>query len=570
MRPFRYTYLLLICAQIAVTLLATMTPLLAKAAIDKGIRPGRLDLLTIYCVSSILVSLIAGLLNAGLEYGHENVSARFTAALRVALFANVQRRPYSFFGRIPLGTIQGRLHDDVDAIYTVVVNLCLDIVNEALQILVIGAILCSIDWQVGALVLISLPILAGIVSRSSRHLKLYSLHAREAGVALLDFLQDRLDNVYLIKSLRREAVEDECYSSLNDTAVKAILARVRVRFYFLFASGLLIAIVPVALLWLGGYRVVDHRLTMGSLFACYMYSIRLFAPVQDMLTHIASIASSLVSAELLQEYVGSPLPPVRQMKNEVNTDSLGAALKFTDVTFRHEGAAATLLRQVSFAVQARDKVAIIGPSGSGKTTIANILARLYVPTQGSILIAGVPVEAYSDAAYSDLVGIAPQEPQLFDISILENIRLGRPSATDAEVWEAARRMQLERDLKKMSDELNTRVGHRGTMLSGGQRQRIALARLFLQRPQIMILDEATSGLDRSTEAAVLTELMRLDRTTILITHRESVTAFAHRTFTMLDGTLAETSERIQTAHISKCVGNGGVVTTFTTNSRAEA
>lgn len=538
MRPYRDRYLSLIAAQIIVTLLATVPPLLAKAAIDNGIRPGRLDRLAFFCLASIGVAVVAGILNWMLEYGHEGVSAKFTASLREGLFSNIQSRPYTFFGSISVGTLQGRLNDDAEAIYTIIVNLCLNVLNESLQIAVISAVLIWVDWRIALLVLASLPLMLYIVNAASRQLKKLSLDTRAASVALLAFIQNRLSNIYLIKSLRREQEEEKTYKFLNEKAVAATLARVRVRFTFLFLAGVLTSVVPIVLLWFGGSQVISHRLTFGSLVACYLYSVRLFTPLQDMISHMADIASSLASADLLQEYTAQNERRSINLIFPLTPSNSGIRVDFVRVTFIPESTRTPILHELSASIAANEKIAVVGASGSGKTTLANLMARLYLPTHGQINIDGISIDQFSDAAYAKLVGIAPQDAQLFDISIFENIRLGRPSARSEEVLDAARRMRIHDEIMQLPDGYNTIIGTHGIRLSGGQRQRIALTRLFLQKPAVMILDEATSGLDRSTEAAVLTELVALQSTTILITHRESVTSFAQRTFSLSEGSLS--------------------------------
>ena len=542
MRPFRLKYIGLIFLQISITVLSLAPPLLAKYAIDFGIHQKRPASLTMLSLLSIVAILCTSSLNSILEFWHETISAKFTAGLREHIFSMIQRRSYETLSGTQPGLLISRVHDDVESVYKVVVNICLDAVNEVLQIVVISAILFRISPSLALLVIAAIPLLAWLLDFASSRLQSLSFAVRDSDVRLVQFLQDSIMNIYAIKVFALEKRFDAQHKHINEECVTSVLARVKVRFLFLFATTVLTSVVPIVVIWAGGMQVIAGTLSFGGLFAVYAYSVRLYTPVQSLLVRLTDVASSATSAALLHEYLvpDGHLAKIRAL-SPIDRPSRG--VWFDNVSYRFPGNPRGLLETVNVHISPGETIAIVGPSGAGKTTFANLLARLYRPSAGTIRLDGVSLDKFDEREFTRRIGLAPQEPQLFDMSIKENIRVALPNASEEDIVSAAKLTQADEFIRLLPDGYDTNVGSRGYRLSGGERQRIALARLALQDPVVRVLDEATSGLDLATEMEVLSALLAQagTRTTILITHRESVAAFADRILRINDGCIVEES-----------------------------
>jgi ABC-type multidrug transport system fused ATPase/permease subunit len=285
----------------------------------------------------------------------------------------------------------------------------------------------------------------------------------------------------------------------------------------------------------GGWRVMEGAITVGTLAAFYSYVLAMWSPIRWM-TFINQMAQqAMAAAERVFEILDTPLE-VTERPGAIVLPRLQGHVAFDHVWFAY-GRNPPLLRDVSFVVEPGQTVALVGPSGSGKTTVVNLLPRFYDVTSGAVRVDGHDVRAVTLASLRSQIGMVMQEPFLFNLSIRENIRYGRPEATQAEIEAAARVAAAHEFILALPQGYDTLVGERGVRLSGGQRQRLAIARAILVDPRLLILDEATSSVDTQTEQVIRQALDQLlvGRTTIVIAHRLSTVQRAHQILVMERG-----------------------------------
>jgi ATP-binding cassette subfamily B protein len=286
-------------------------------------------------------------------------------------------------------------------------------------------------------------------------------------------------------------------------------------------------------------RVIDHRITMGTLVAFLAYQMRLVWPIQALMGLYASLASARVSFRRVHEILDAPVD-VQEAENAITLPAIDGQVTIDAVTFAFDRGT-PVLDGTSLSVRAGERVAIVGRSGEGKSTIADLLARHLDPQVGRVLLDGIDVRAARIADVRRQVVVVDQEPFVFNASIAENIRYAKPTASDHEVREAADAAGLSELLHRLPEGIHTSAGERGRALSAGERQRLAIARAFLADPAVLVLDEATGSLDPATEAQVAEgyEAVMRDRTTIIITHRLELARRADRIVVLERGRFVE-------------------------------
>jgi ABC-type bacteriocin/lantibiotic exporter with double-glycine peptidase domain len=539
MRPYVPRYALAIVLQASVTLLTLAPPFIVKIAIDKAIGSSNTRQLGLLSLLAVGVVVLGAALNSLLEYTHEWVSAWFTSDLRRSIFAKVQRQSLNFFSSSRVGEILGRLHDDVVGVYAVVVNICLDALNEVIQIVGILAILCYLNIWLAMVDIIFIPLVVLVLLVSSQKLQPLSHAVREKDVSLLEFLEERITNIQAVKIFGREAREDQHHADVSRALISATLRRVKLKFLAMCLISSFSGSAAILVVWLGGYDAIRGALTIGSLFAFYLYTVRLYTPVETLAKRIVDISASFASAQRTLEYMD--LPVQVQAGTGVKLKEAQGRISCQKVYFAYQQKGAAVLQDVNLTIHCGEIVAIMGPSGSGKTTLVNLLCRLLSPGSGSVLLDDVNLEDLSNASLRQHIGMVPQDAYILNASIRENISLGRSDASDAEILAAAQVASLDAFIQDLPEGYRTVVGSRGMNLSGGQRQRIALARVILLNPSVLILDEATAALDADTEKEVLNSLTKFGRskTVIFVTHRPSVAAIADRVYSIERGRLTE-------------------------------
>ncbi|MDO8251342.1 MAG: ABC transporter transmembrane domain-containing protein [Rhodoferax sp.] len=507
-------------------------------------------------VALFAVAVALGLFSAGRFYMVSWLGERVTADLRNAVYGHVLQQSPEFFETTQTGEVLSRLSADTTLVQTVVgSSLSMGLRNTVMGIGALGMLIWTnpyVMFQVlGILVLIVAPSLW-----FGRRVRKLSRASQDRVADSSAIAAEVLNAIPVVQSYTAEARESARFTASTDSAFQTAVRRTRARSVLV---AFIIIATSAALLWglyQGTQAVMAGRISAGDLGQTVMYVIILASAFAILGEVYGDLLRAAGATERLMELLGSRSPIVSPSNPAPAPELLaGSAIKFEAITFHYPSRPnQAALSDFSLDVQPGQTVAIVGPSGAGKSTVFQLLLRFYDPTSGRIVLDGVVTR---DMALSELrqrVGIVPQDAVIFSSSALENIRYGKPEASDDEVKAAAQAAFADEFIKELPQGYDTFLGERGVRLSGGQRQRIAIARAMLKNPPLLLLDEATSALDAESERmvqAALESAMR-DRTTLVIAHRLATVQKADLIVVLDHGQLVE-----QGTH-AELVARGGV------------
>jgi len=474
---------------------------------------------------------------SGLVY--TRVSANVLFDMRLGLFRQLQRLSPRFYAQMPIGQIATRINADIGEIQRVAAEIALAWVGNVIFLVGSIVILQALDRVLFAVSLAILPIALFALVRYRRRLDSAVAAVRDRGADVGSFLIEALLGMKLIVGLNAQEREAAKFRTRNDAFIEALMSMRRLTYLSGGVPGLLLAAGGGLVFLIGGMRVIDHRITMGTLVAFLAYQMRLIWPIQALMGLYASLASARVSLRRVNEILDAPVD-VKESEHAISLPRIEGNVALDNVTFAFDRGGPVLDR-TSLSIAAGERVAIVGRSGEGKSTIADLLARHLDPHGGRVLLDGVDIRDFRLNDTRRHVVVVDQEPFMFNTSIAENIRYAKPEAADGEVREAADAAGLSELLHRLPDGIHTSAGERGRALSAGERQRVAIARAFLADPAVLVLDEATGALDPATEAQVAMgyEAVMRDRTTIIITHRLELARRAERIVVLENGRFVE-------------------------------
>ena len=502
-----------------------------RALIDRGFAQGRPDILNYALASLIAVAVVLAIASGARFYLVSWLGERVVGDLRRDLFAHVVRLGPAWFEIKRSGDVMSRISADAQLIEQVIGSSASVALRNSLMCVGGVAMLVVTNPKLALLVLAVVPLVVAPIILFGRKVRRLS---REAQARMADMVSEggeTLDAVRTVQAFAQEERATERFGEATERAFDAARRRVAQRAVM---TTLVIFIVFAAvgfLLWMGGHDVLDGRISAGDLTAFVFYAVLVASSGGAISETIGDLQRAAGAAERLAELNAEPPAILEAANPKPLPKPLSGSVRFEDVSFRYPTRPESLaLDRFDLNVAPGETVAIVGPSGAGKTTVFNLLLRFYDPESGTIRIDGVDIR---DLRFADLRGalaIVPQEPVLFTASVAENIRYGRPEASDAEVRAAAETASALAFIEALPQGFATDLGTRGVRLSGGQRQRIAIARAVLRNPAILLLDEATSALDAESELAVQQALDRLmkGRTTLVIAHRLATVQKADR------------------------------------------
>ncbi|MCA1710516.1 MAG: ABC transporter ATP-binding protein/permease [Actinobacteria bacterium] len=542
LRPHKRRLVLAALLLLAQNAAAMAGPYLVKVGIDRGIPPIRdgrgSGLLTAVSVALLTTAVLEYVTKRAFLVLSGRIGQAVLLDLRTRVYDHFQKLSVSFHEKYTSGRVISRLTSDVDAIAELLDGGLDDLVIAGLSVLSVGVILLTLDLQMGAVTLLSFPPLLWISAWFRRNSALAYRRTREAVALVIVHFVESLGGIRAVQAFRREPRNDQIFDVLNNDYRRANERAFKL--VALFAPGIkLIGNATIALvLVFGALRVIDGAVEVGVLAAFLLYLRRFFEPMQDLSMFYNSLQSATAALEKLSGVLEEP-PSVPEPSAPTPLRHAHGRLDLDGVRFGYRDA--VVLPHLDLHVPAGQTVALVGATGAGKTTIARLLCRFYDPTEGAIRLDGVDLRDLSESDLRRAVVMVTQENFLFAGSIADNIRFGRPNATDTEVEAAARAIGAHDALAALPDGYATDVRKRGGRLSAGQRQLVAFARAFLADPAVLILDEATSSLDIPSERLVQRALQTVlaERTAVIIAHRLSTVEIADRVLVLDQGEVIE-------------------------------
>jgi ATP-binding cassette subfamily B protein len=502
------------------TLFNVIMPLSLKYLIDDAL--GEEDFQALMVILSVLA--VAGIITSIVAVWYERWDAKLSASLisdvRERLFEHVQNLPSAFFARTKRGEILSRFSIDLSAFEGSVQGFANSAALPFFELIAGIILMLVLNWQLAAVALLVFPItLIGPRLLTPKAVKAnYEQKLNES--SLLGMVQENIAAQAVIKAFSLQRRTLGWFRLRNDEARRKIAAAAFLSSMVERTVTISVLLLHLVVLALGAYLATKGQITVGTFVtfesAFWEVSYNIAHIMQFIPVSIQSSAAVRHIQELLDEPTRGADRPGAPDLPRITHD-----ITFDRVTFKYEGSQAPVLDNLSLKLDFGKSIAIVGPSGSGKSTLLNLILRLYVPDEGKLTIDGVDIRKVTRESLRASMAAVFQENMLFNMSIRENIRLGKEGATDEEVVEAARKAEIHRHIMSLPQKYDTLVGERGDTLSGGQRQRLAIARAIVRDPAILLLDEATSALDQTTEAAINRTLLKLakGRTMISSTHR---------------------------------------------------
>jgi ATP-binding cassette subfamily B protein len=461
--------------------------------------------------------------------------------LRAELYEHIQRLSLSFFSRKKTGSLITRVTSDTDRLWDFVAFGVVDVSLSLVMLLGLGVVLLSLDWRLGLVMTLPVPVLCWLIYRHGESLNSRFIRAWRKWSRVTDVLSDTIPGIRVVKAFNQETREIARFEVRNDDVTDE--ANEIHRMWTTFWPLLMLAVhTTTVLVWvLAMPRLLGEGapLSAGVFVSFLLYTTMFVGPIEIIGQMARTINRATSSAHRVFEVLDSE-PEVRDVPQPVQLTPVRGRVTFENVTFAYDGVR-QILKGISFDVRAGELIGLVGPSGGGKSTVVNLIARFYDATGGAVRIDGVNIRTLDTGHYRQQLGMVLQDPYLFHGTVLENIRYGLQSASLSAAVAAAKAANAHDFICKLGQGYDTVVGERGHTLSGGERQRISIARAILHDPRILILDEATSSVDTETEREIQEALERLiaGRTVFAIAHRLSTLRRASRLFVIEEGRLAE-------------------------------
>ena len=507
---------------VATSALVLVQPFLTKLLIDDGLLAGQFDTVLLLVAAIFLVGVVATLLSGANRYFYTRLSGHILFDLRESVYRHLQTLSPAFYARNRNGDILARLDGDVAEIQRFAVDSLFAAVSALLGLVGTLGFMLLLSWQLTLVLLAIVPLHWCYLRYMRPRVQQQTRRLRERSSDVTAFLVETVPAMKFIQAQAAEPREARRLGLLNRLYLDDLLRLQVVEFATAALPNTLTSAARALVFAIGGYWVIQGQMGLGSLIAFATYLGMAVGPVQGLLGLYMSLYRVQVCLERVR-YLVEATPDVQAQGRRRPDASLAGELALESISFRYPGSGEFILRQAACTIPAGSKVAVGSPSGSGKTTLVDLLLRHYDPVAGAIRIDGVDIRDFSLGDWRRHVALVAQDIVLFRGSVLDNIRYARPEASDEEVLQAVSSAQLDGLVARLPQGLDTPVGERGARLSGGERQRIAIARALLQRPLLVVLDEATSAVDLETEREVLAAVDRLFPrcTRLLISHRQA-------------------------------------------------
>ena len=524
---------------------AISAPLIVKYAIDHGIVPRDRHALLIWLLALLGVGLLE-VVAGGMRhiYAIRNRSAT-DARVRDAIFAHALRLDASYHDRVGPGELMSRASSDSEHVARMM-DAIGHTIGYALTVIAVSVVMLAIDFKLALLVLLPLPLVSVAAWAYSQRYDARTRRLQEAWAAAATLVEETVSGIRVVKGLGAGGALSGRFRRRSDEIVGRALDVARLDAVFNPALELLPLLGIAAVLWVGGRQVISGSLSLGSFVAFNAYVVMLVWPLRVLGQRVSTLQKALAASARITEVLETE-PRLREQRHPRElAQPVRGDVRLENVRFGHEGER-PVLDGLELELHAGDSIALVGATGSGKSTVAGLLARLYDPDGGRVLLDGCDVRELRIADVRRAVALVFEETFLFTESVRENIRLGRPDSDDGAVNHAAALAGAAEFIVELPEGYETVLGERGLSLSGGQRQRIAIARAILADPAVLVLDDATSAVDATKEHEIRSALAKVmrGRTTLVIAHRPATIAVADRVAVLEHGRIVEEGTHVE-------------------------
>ncbi len=516
-------------------------PILMKDAINQLQSDTSTHSLYYYALLIVLTSLFAGIFRFLIRQTIIVVSREIEFDLRNDFWSHIQKLPLRYFQNNSTGNIMSHATNDINAVRNFIGPAVMYSIDTGMRLLIVIAIMISLDWSLTLLALLPLPILSFGVYRIMKLIHERYTKIQETFSRLTTAAQENFSGIRVIKSYVREFNEIEKWKALSKDYINKNMNLVRIQAWIMPILLIITGISIIIVIWIGGMKVIDGSLNLGEITAFVIYLGILIWPVIAFgwVTNIVQQAEA--SMKRLNKIFNEPYEVEDNEQTDYTIKQLKGEIEFRNVSFRYSDVLPNVLANINLKIPTGSTLAIVGHTGSGKTSLINLIPRLYDATEGEILIDGVNVKKIPLDVLRRNIGLVPQESFLFSDTITNNIGYGFREIKKEKIIEVSEIAQFDKDVKTFPQGYDTIVGERGITFSGGQKQRACLARALAIEPKILILDDSFSAVDTNTEEEILKRLKEYmkNRTSIIISHRISTVKDADIIIVLKDGKIAE-------------------------------
>ena len=526
------------CA-ILIALVDLAFPLVSRTALYQWLPEKNYRVFFVVMAVVALAFVLRAVLYYIVTYWGHTFGIRVEADIRRDLFHHMQMLGFDFYDRNRTGQLMSRLTTDLFELTELAHHGPEDLTISVITIVGALAVMFTIEWRMALIVMAIIPVFLVVLMLLRGGMSRASVAAKQKTGAINAEIESGLSGIRTVKAFGNETIQQQRFDCANETFKTAKRGFHREMGRFNATMELFVTLLNVAVIAGGGWLIMGERMDYVDLITFSLYITTFITPVRKLANFAELFSNGFAGLHRFIELMSTE-PTIADAPDAVAMEHVRGAVDVKDVSFTYDGAE-EVLHHVDLHVAVGETVAVVGPSGGGKSTLCQLIPRFYDVTEGEIDIDGVDVRRLRLADLRRAVGVVQQDVFLFADTVRENIRYGRPDATDEEVEAAAKRAEIYDDILAMPQGFDTYVGERGTLLSGGQKQRVAIARVFLKDPPLLILDEATSALDSVTEAKIqhAFDMLAKGRTTLIIAHRLSTIRGADRILVVQEGCITE-------------------------------
>ena len=534
-RPHWKLFLLDMVCALCICIVDLIFPMVSRWSMQT-LLPERL-FTTFFAVMALLAGayVLKGVFYFIVTYWGHLLGVRMEADIRGDLFSHMQDLSFSFYDKNRTGQLMSRVTGDLFEITELAHHGPEDLFISSVTILGAFCIMLTIRWQLALVVFAVIPIFILFTALTRKKMMRASIEVKAKLAGINGEVESSISGMRTAKAFANEDAESAKFNAANDQFRGAKRGYYKTMAFYQSGMEFFMGILSVVVIAFGGFLIMKGQMDFIDLTTFALYVTTFITPIRKLSAFVEQFMQGMAGFKRFTELMRVE-PDIQDAPDARDLAGVKGDILVDDVTFRYESSSEPVLEHVTLHINPGETVAVVGPSGGGKSTLCQLIPRFYDVTGGRVLVDGQDVRELKQHDLRAHIGIVQQDVFLFAGTIYDNIRYGRPDATEAEIIEAAKRAEIYDDILEMPDGFQTQVGERGVMLSGGQKQRVSIARIFLKNPPILILDEATSALDTVTEARIQSafDALAQGRTTLIIAHRLSTIRSAGR-IVVIDG-----------------------------------